>query len=108
MYNRKIMEKNQPGELLQDLPVQTESIAFKPEEMISCAKCERTNPPNRLNCLYCGGELEIPEAQSKFLKPNLRKLENWEKGFNVVLSTNALISDKTKSLPHLKDKISDV
>ncbi len=96
MYNRKIMEKNQPDDWLKDLPVQTENIAFKPEEMISCAKCQRRNPPNRLNCFYCAGELEISAAQSQFLKPNLRKLEAWEKGFNIIFLPNSQLVDNTK------------
>lgn len=90
------MEKNQSDEWLKDLPLQSENIAFKPEEMIVCAKCGRTSPPNRRQCLYCGGELEITELQSRFLKPNLRKLESWEKGFNVILLPNADDFDEAK------------
>ncbi len=67
-----------------NFPVQTEDIAFKPEEMISCGKCARMNPPNRLKCVYCGGELEISAEQAANIKTNLRKLENWEKGFNLI------------------------
>ena len=96
MYNRKAMEKNQPDEWLKDLPVTAENIAFKPEEMIVCAKCARTNPPNRTKCFYCGGELEISDAQSRILKPNLRKLELWEKGFNVVFLPNPQTFDEAK------------
>jgi hypothetical protein len=91
------MEKNQTEEWLKDLPVQAENPAFKPEEMITCAKCERTNPPTRLNCFYCGAQLEISEAQSKNLKPNLRKLEIWEKGFNLILSPDGQDVDASKS-----------
>lgn len=98
MYNRKAMEKNQPDEWLKDLPVTAENIAFKPEEMIVCAKCARTNPPNRTKCFYCGGELEISDAQSRILKPNLRKLELWEKGFNVVFLPNPQTFDEAKSV----------
>ena len=65
-------------------PVQTEDIAFKPEEMISCGKCARTNPPNRLKCFYCGAKLEMTAEQAANIKPNLRKLENWEKGYNLI------------------------
>ncbi len=89
MYNLKAMEKNQPNEWLADLPVQTENIHFKPEEMILCAKCRRTNPPTRLNCFYCGVEFEISDALSKIIKPNLRKLESWEKGFNIIFQLGA-------------------
>ena len=90
------METNQTDEWLKDLPIQTDNIAFNPEEMISCAKCERTNPPNRLNCFYCGEQLEISDAQSQFLKPNLRKLESWEKGFNIVFLPGAESLAETK------------
>jgi len=89
------MEKNQPDDWLKDLPVQSENVHFKPDEMNNCAKCERLNPPTRLNCFYCGGELVVTEAQSKFIKPNLRKLEIWEKGFNVIYTPNQPF-DETK------------
>jgi hypothetical protein len=91
------MENNEADEWLRDLPVQTENPAFKPEEMILCVKCQRTNPPTRLACFYCGAELEMSEAQSKNLKPNLRKLEIWEKGFNLILSPNAQSFDEAKT-----------
>ena len=91
------MEKNNADEWLKDLPVQAENPAFKPEEMILCAKCRRTNPPTRLACFYCGAPLEISEAQSKNLKPNLRKLEIWEKGFNLILTPDAQTFNNEKS-----------
>lgn len=75
---------NQP----QNFPVQTEDIAFKPEELISCGKCARSNPPNRLKCVYCGAELEISAEQAANIKTNWRKLENWEKGFNLIYAPN--------------------
>jgi len=96
MYNHKIMEKNLPDEWLKDLPVQTENIGYKPEEMIRCEKCQRTNPPTRLKCFYCASDLIVSEAQNQFLKPNLRKLEIWEKGFNVILLPNSQIFDEAK------------
>jgi hypothetical protein len=82
-------EKIHDDRWLRDLPIQAENPAFKPEEMIVCRKCKRKNPPTRLDCLYCGAELELSAAQSEFLKPNLRKLENWEKGFNLVYSPDS-------------------
>lgn len=90
------MSENQTDEWLKNLPLQTEDIAFKSEEMIACEQCARTNPPNRLQCLYCGAELEISEAQSEYLKPNLRKLESWEKGFNLIFAPADLIGGETK------------
>ena len=70
------------------------------EEMIVCAKCARTNPPTRLKCFYCGAELEISETQSGFLKPNLRKLEIWEKGFNIIYQSKNENFDEAK-LPEI-------
>jgi hypothetical protein len=78
------MENTHKEEPVKDLPVQTENIAYDSNEMIACGKCRRTNPPNRLKCLYCGVELEFSDAQSGILKPVLRKLEAWEKGFNLI------------------------
>jgi hypothetical protein len=91
------MEENHSEDWLKDLPVRAENPAFKAEEMILCAKCQRTNPPTRLACFYCAAPLELSEAQSKNLKPNLRKLESWEKGFNLILSPNERSFDETKS-----------
>ena len=96
----KIMEKkseqDDSGEWLKDLPLQTENPAFNAEEMIFCVKCARTNPPTRLKCFYCNAELEISEAQSGFLRPNLRKLEIWEKGFNLIFQNKNQDFDESK------------
>ncbi len=69
-------------------PAQTEPIAFGPDEMIVCGKCGRKSPPNRLDCIYCAARLEIAGHDSETIKLNLRKLESWEKGFNVIYLTN--------------------
>lgn len=73
-------------ERLKNLPLKTENSAFAPDEMITCPKCARRIPPTRAECLYCGAQLEISDAQSKSLKPNLRPLEAWEKGFNLIFT----------------------
>jgi hypothetical protein len=65
--------------------IQTENIAFDSEQMVSCGGCLRMNPPNRLNCLYCGGELDIKPEDLDLIKPTYRRPEDWEPGFNVVL-----------------------
>lgn len=84
-----------PGEWVNDMPVQSENIAFSAGEMIKCGKCDRANPPNRVKCLYCARELEISEALAGQIVPVLRKLENWEKGFNVVFMSSASGCDST-------------
>lgn len=87
-------------EWLKDIPPPTENPAFKAEELISCAKCARTNPPTRLKCLYCGAELEFSAEQSGFLKLNLRKLDVWEKGFNLICKSETPKFDESK-LPEI-------
>ncbi len=78
-------EKNKSRDgWLGDMPIQAETIAFRADEMISCAKCLKSNPPNRASCLYCGTPIELPEERKLQAKLNLRPLENWEKGFNLV------------------------
>ncbi len=77
-------DNQQPEEFLKDLPIQAEEIGYKADEMVSCKNCSRTNPPNRLKCMYCGTELELSAEQSTKIAPVLRKLENWESGFNLI------------------------
>ncbi len=89
-------EQTDANEWLKDLPLQTENPAFNAEEMIVCARCARTNPPTRLKCFYCDAELEISEAQSGFLRPNLRKLESWERGFNLIYQAKSESFDESK------------
>lgn len=64
--------------------IRTEKIAFEPEEMLACSGCGRANPPNRLKCFYCAKELEVKAGNVARIKPDLRKLESWEKGFNLI------------------------
>ena len=68
-----------------DPRIQSEDIAFKPDEMLACDACTRKNPPNRLKCMYCGNDLEIKPENAALVKPALRKLECWERGFNVII-----------------------
>lgn len=68
-----------------NLNVQTENIAFDPARMIACGGCKRMNPPNRVSCLYCARELDVAPENVDVARLNLRKAEDWEPGFNVVL-----------------------
>lgn len=83
------MEKKQPEANSAESNVETPLIpdrpAFTPGEMVACNKCARANPPDRLRCLYCAAELETAAVRADTVKPVLRKLEKWEKGFNVIL-----------------------
>lgn len=71
-------------ESIDGIPVMAESIGFSAEELAACPKCGRMNAPDRLRCLYCGGEVSLSSADSRGVKLNLRVLETWEKGFNVI------------------------
>jgi hypothetical protein len=67
-----------------DPAIQSENIAFRPSELVSCDRCERQNAPNRTSCLYCGNALSAGVDAN--LGAGLRKLETWERGWNLVIS----------------------
>lgn len=111
----KAMEKKteqiHPDQWLKDLPNEPELQTFSAEAMISCDKCGRKSPPTRLKCLYCGADLKISAEQTGHLKPALRKLEDWEKGFNVILQNTANVEkfNVISDLLHLeKDDVQKV
>jgi len=87
-------DKNQEPIWLSDLPVTSENIGFNPEEMNACPKCGKTNPPTRLSCFYCSADLETDGDGKHSEKLNLRGLEAWENGFNVVYLPGS--ADKTQ------------
>ena len=67
-----------------DPTIQSEDISFRREELVTC-ECGRQNPPNRVDCLYCGRALDVkPEAVDKFV---IRKLEPWEPGTNILITS---------------------
>lgn len=82
-YFENMVQDVDPGHHF-DPNIQTEEIAFRPSEMIACSKCRRTNPPNRLDCLYCGGPLEFKTDLASEIRLNLRTLEPWELGWNII------------------------
>jgi hypothetical protein len=69
---------------------------FAAEELVACDECLRANPPTRMNCLYCGARLPSNERNENRLRPTLRKLEEWEAGYNVVLLPRAGFRLKTE------------
>jgi hypothetical protein len=62
---------------------------FAADEMVACAECARANPPTRMNCLYCGARLPVLDGDAEHLRPTLRRLEEWENGYNVVVEPRA-------------------
>ena len=68
-----------------DPGIQTESIAFDPEDLIACDDCGRKNPPTRFKCIYCAKELAVNSEDAASIRHFLRKLELWETGYNLIL-----------------------
>jgi hypothetical protein len=58
---------------------------FAADELVACEKCSRPNAPTRMNCLYCGTPLPVTEQSESLRRPALKKLEEWEHGFSVVI-----------------------
>lgn len=69
------------------IPVTSEAIGFAADEMILCGKCAKTNPPNRLNCFYCGHGLELSEELAAGIRFAPSEIEDWEPGINLVVTS---------------------
>lgn len=63
----------------------TDRRAFKRDELIACERCGRASPPTRMKCLYCGATLPADAGGEDRRRPALKRLEEWERGFNVLL-----------------------
>jgi hypothetical protein len=61
-----------------------EPRGFAPDQMVRCEECLRANPPTRATCLYCAQALPVTEQNAALQRPTLRRLENWEQGFNCI------------------------
>lgn len=62
-----------------------DSQPFTLSQMVPCHECLRTNPPTRVNCIYCGAVLSRIESNLDLQKPTLRPLGKWELGYNNIL-----------------------
>ena len=62
-----------------------ESRGFSPAQMVRCEACLRANSPTRMNCLYCGAALPIPEAGIDLRRPVPTWVEEGKPAFNIVL-----------------------
>ncbi|HWS87381.1 MAG TPA: hypothetical protein VN282_10470 [Pyrinomonadaceae bacterium] len=77
---------------------------FAPEQMLTCEECLRANAPTRFVCLYCGAALPRTKQSAADWRPSLKKLEEWEQGFNVVTlprAAGALTSDAAEEAASL-------
>ena len=71
----------------------SEPQGFSLAEMIRCEECLRSNPPTRINCLYCSVPLPVTESSARLRKPLLRPVEKHESGYNTIV----LSRDETRS-----------
>lgn len=72
-------------EYVDGIPVASEQIGFRQDELILCGKCAKPNPPNRLQCLYCGDALDLPAEISDGLLIKLEEIDPLQNGINIVL-----------------------
>ncbi|MBX3245486.1 MAG: hypothetical protein KF685_13620, partial [Acidobacteria bacterium] len=77
------------------MPVTAESIGYSRDQLTICEKCGKSNPPNRFNCLYCSAELTVV-PQGVMERVVLRPLENFEKGYNIILRPGLAGDDLTE------------
>lgn len=76
------------------IPIRSEQIGFDSTEMILCGQCGKSNPPNRLNCLYCGQALELPASIVSGIQLRHAVPELWEPGVNVIVTGGLLDADR--------------
>lgn len=86
------------------MKIQSENIAFDPDELIVCPECRKPNPPNRTACLYCAAKLELPAGREGSVKLSFRPLENWENGFNIVYIPPAEKADVVSIARYLRSE----
>ena len=67
------------------IPIRSEQIGFSADELITCGKCAKASPPNRLNCFYCGEALELPSEIAAGIRFKPSEIEDWEPGVNIVV-----------------------
>jgi hypothetical protein len=63
----------------------SEPPGFAPDELVRCPKCNRTNAPTRVTCIYCGTPFAFDEKIASQQRPTLRPLEKWEQGYSNIL-----------------------
>lgn len=75
-----------------------EQRPFTHAEMVACDACLRANAPTRMACIYCGARLPATEQSALLRRPALKRLEDWEQGFNVVLLPGAAVAPESNAL----------
>jgi hypothetical protein len=70
---------------LSELPVRSEKIGYAAGELIACEQCGKSNAPSRPTCLYCGAAFTSDALAARV---DIRELEGWENGHNIVIVGN--------------------
>ncbi len=86
------VNKGEP-EFVDGIPVRTEEIGFLPDELLACPKCGKANPPTREKCLYCGIAITGSLVAAAPASLDVRQLEEWEIGGNVILVSGEGVTD---------------
>lgn len=79
----------------------SEKRGFSLAEMVKCDKCLRANAPTRTNCMYCLAVLPTSEETAALRRPTLRRLEEWEQGYNNILVSRGAGELPEKSLAEI-------
>src|SRR3954469_5467045 len=87
-------EKEQQILIHEDGPIAS-IRSFSADEMSKCPACGRANGPNRLKCIYCGGQLEISSTHAGHIRLKASLLESWQKGWNIILLPDQCIDAST-------------
>ncbi len=92
-----------PSEILKvTMKPPSENVGYTADQLVSCGKCKKANPPDRASCLYCGGALDRSKGSYGAVKLNLRKLENWENGFNLIAVSRLSDADTASAARYLR------
>jgi len=68
----------------------SEPQGFASDQMVRCEECLRSNPPTRLDCLYCASSLPVTEKTAGLLKPSLKPIESSALGYNNIFLPQTL------------------
>jgi hypothetical protein len=83
MSSKKTKNDSVLTEALGEIPLRSKVAEFSPGEMLKCPKCERSTPPNRLDCIYCGTKLELDDETGSALRPVIRPAKEGEPSYTL-------------------------
>src|SRR5262249_16519978 len=108
MEDAKLTENDQVSLPEFDLDSGAVRQRFSAAEMINCAECERANPPNRTNCIYCAAALPFANQKKPDTESDTAPTPATAEGYCVVLSPrqeawqDPAAASSMASLLHLK------